>query len=152
MKGLIVIPVLALFLEPAQNLKKTCDIHLEVTSIRNTTGTIHAALYQQQAVTLPEQKNVQLVRLHKSDADIPSVHINFQRLPCGIYALAVFHDENENGTLDLNADGHLLEGAGNSNNTKINKNIITFSDAEFILTPDKKNQTIHLQYNFIDKI
>ncbi|MDO8289359.1 MAG: DUF2141 domain-containing protein [Parvibaculum sp.] len=42
--------------------------------------------------------------------------IGFLRLPPGRYAVIVFHDENDNALLDMNALGIPIEGYGFSNN------------------------------------
>jgi uncharacterized protein (DUF2141 family) len=43
----------------------------------------------------------------------------FDKVPAGRYALAVYHDENQNGILDANEIGIPREGYGFSNNPKI---------------------------------
>ncbi len=55
----------------------------------------------------------------------------FPRVPAGIYAVSVFHDENLNGRLDTNWLGIPREGVGASNNPKTGMGPPKFRAAEF---------------------
>ena len=55
----------------------------------------------------------------------------FQRVPAGVYAVSVFHDENLNGRLDTNWLGIPREGVGASNNPKPRMGPPKFAAAEF---------------------
>ena len=55
----------------------------------------------------------------------------FPRVPAGVYALSVFHDENLNGRLDTNWLGIPREGVGASNNPKPRMGPPRFAAAEF---------------------
>ncbi len=51
-------------------------------------------------------------------------------LPCGSYAVKVFHDENENGTLDTNFVGYPKEAFGFSRNAMGQFGPPSFEDAK----------------------
>ena len=55
----------------------------------------------------------------------------FPRVPVGVYAVSVFHDENLNGRLDTNWLGIPREGVGASNNPKPRMGPPKFTAAEF---------------------
>lgn len=55
----------------------------------------------------------------------------FPRVPAGVYAVSVFHDENLNGRLDTNWLGIPREGVGASNNPKRRMGPPKFAAAEF---------------------
>jgi uncharacterized protein (DUF2141 family) len=55
----------------------------------------------------------------------------FRRVPAGVYAVSVFHDENLNGRLDTNWLGIPREGVGASNNPKARMGPPKFTAAEF---------------------
>jgi uncharacterized protein (DUF2141 family) len=56
---------------------------------------------------------------------------NFNGVRPGTYAVAVFHDENSNGKLDLKFTGVPREGVGASNNAKGHMGPPSFKDAAF---------------------
>ena len=55
----------------------------------------------------------------------------FPRVPAGVYAVSVFHDENLNGRLDTNWLAIPREGVGASNNPKPRMGPPKFAAAEF---------------------
>ena len=57
----------------------------------------------------------------------------FKNIPHDTYALAVFHDENNNGILDKNALGIPLEPYGFSRNARSRFSAPPFEDAQFEL-------------------
>ena len=57
----------------------------------------------------------------------------FKNIPHDTYALAVFHDENNNGVLDKNALGIPIEPYGFSRNARARFSATPFEDAQFEL-------------------
>ena len=85
---------------------------LEVNNIESSTGNImiHLCRNQQEfigqvpvpyAIFFPAKKNTVTAKI---------------TIPKGMYAVKIFHDENENKVLDLNAANHPVEKFGFSNN------------------------------------
>jgi uncharacterized protein (DUF2141 family) len=70
-----------------------------------------------------------------------SMSYTFKNIPHDTYALAVFHDENNNGVLDKNALGIPLEPYGFSRNARARFNAPPFEDAQFEL---KGKQSIEI--------
>ncbi len=62
------------------------------------------------------------------------------------YALAVFHDENDNGKFDTNFLGIPKEGVATSNNAKGRFGPPKFNDAKFKFVPGIKLQPIRMRY------
>ena len=62
-----------------------------------------------------------------------SMSYTFKNIPHDTYALAVFHDENNNGVLDKNALGIPLEPYGFSRNARARFSAPPFKDAQFEL-------------------
>jgi len=62
-----------------------------------------------------------------------SMSYTFINIPHDTYALAVFHDENNNGVLDKNALGIPLEPYGFSRNARARFSAPPFEDAQFEL-------------------
>ena len=70
-----------------------------------------------------------------------SMSHTFKNIPHDTYALAVFHDENNNGVLDKNALGIPLEPYGFSRNARARFSAPPFEDAQFNL---KGKQSIEI--------
>jgi len=71
----------------------------------------------------------------------------FKGLPPGDYAVAVFHDENGNGTLDENVFGAPAEGYGASNNKLHATSSPTWDESKFTVTEGQQRElTIDLRY------
>jgi uncharacterized protein (DUF2141 family) len=60
----------------------------------------------------------------------------FASVAPGTYAVALFHDENDNGKLDTNFVGIPREGVGVSNNKLRSFGPPTWDDAKFALNGD----------------
>lgn len=81
---------------------------VRVTGARNAKGKIRMALYRDSQFV--EGREVEI------DAATLSAKTVFERLPQGVYAVNLFHDENMNGKMDTNFFGMPLEGYGFSHN------------------------------------
>ncbi len=64
----------------------------------------------------------------------------------GIYALAVYHDENNNHHFDRSSIGLPVEGYGFSNNAAIFLGPPSFSSARFTVKPGDNHVTMKLRY------
>lgn len=69
----------------------------------------------------------------------------FDNIPKGVYAIACYHDENDNKKLDTYFIGIPTEGTGASNNAKGFFGPPKFNDAEFNVSADT-NLTITINY------
>jgi len=73
-----------------------------------------------------------------------SQNYNFDNLPEGEYALAIYQDENKNKILDKNLLGIPTEIYGFSNNARRNFSAPSFQEAKFKLNKDLQ-QTVFLK-------
>ena len=71
---------------------------------------------------------------------------DFVDIPRGTYALAVVHDEDMNGNLDINWLGIPTEGYGFSNDVKARFGPPSFSAASFLYDGQDMKMTISLHY------
>ena len=69
----------------------------------------------------------------------------FADLPSGVYAIALFHDENGNGKLDTRM-GIPIEGVGFSRNPRLWFGPPRFSAAQFKVTGGPVNEAVKLKY------
>ncbi|MFQ5624920.1 MAG: DUF2141 domain-containing protein, partial [Paracoccaceae bacterium] len=74
------------------------------------------------------------------------VHWVFSDLKPGTYAIAVYHDENENRELDRGFLGIPLEGFGFSNDSFIGFGAPDFADAAVTVPGKGTRITIHMIY------
>jgi uncharacterized protein (DUF2141 family) len=120
-------------------------MHVQVLNIRNSTGTVDCALFESPAgfptEALRSATNVMVIKVRQTQA-----RCNFADIPPGTYALAVFHDENMNGTLDTNWLGIPTEGYGFSNDVKASLGPPSFAAASFAYDGRTVEMTIRLEY------
>jgi len=98
--GKIVIFSLLLFGSVIANIKTdSYALTIKTSGIENSEGTIVFALYNKEG-SIPDQKFRKYYR--KSNASIidRKSEITFNNLPQGVYAVTIFHDENNNGKID----------------------------------------------------
>jgi len=118
------------------------DISVEVTDIEKRGGQLYVGLYDKKEGFRDISKTYKksIVNLDSS-----SIKIVFKNIPKGIYAISVFHDENENGKLDKNFFGIPTEGYGFSNNIRPILRGASFEESKFELDSDR-NITIKIGY------
>ena len=103
-----------------------------ITSIR---GSIRVALYNKPEGFTEPKKAVHLKSVSVESATV-IVDLN---VPPGRYAVAVFHDENNNGVLDKNAFGLPTEAYGFSNNARGRFGPPDFNSCVVEIGPNTKN-------------
>jgi uncharacterized protein (DUF2141 family) len=120
-------------------------MHVQIRNIRNSTGTVDCALFESPegfpTEALRAVTNVMVIKVRQTQA-----RCDFEDIPPGRYALAVFHDENRNGTLDTNCLGLPTEGYGFSNDVKGVFGAPAFSAASVAYDGHTLELTISLQY------
>jgi uncharacterized protein (DUF2141 family) len=146
-RAALLFAVLAFAMFPAIAFaKSSCPgIHVKILNIRNSTGTVDCALFDSPAgfpvEVLLSARNVMVLKVQETQA-----RCDFEDLPPGTYALAVIHDENMNGKLDLNWLGIPKEGYGFSNDVKALLRAPSFSAASFQYDGGTLDLTISLHY------
>ena len=86
-------------------------LEVTVTNIRETTGTIRVALYNNENDFLKKFQEGKIVKVSGKE-----VTIVFDNLKKGDYAVSVYHDKNDNQEMDSNFMGIPSEPYGFSNN------------------------------------
>lgn len=132
--------ILIIFIFVFQNIRsQTADLTVIVTNIKNYDGNIKVTLYKKENFLNSAKANktewIKIEKLAKKCV--------FKDLPCGEYAITVFHDENS----DENLNRFLMfpkEGTGFSNNyhPKMKPN---FEDCK-IEVLQNKTEIIKLEY------
>lgn len=113
-------------------------IKVTVNNIDSNDGKIFLALYDNEADFLDKA-----FKGTKSAISNKQCIVTFENIPEGIYAVSIFHDENDNGKMDTNFVGIPREDYGCSNNASGFMGPPKWSDAKFELK-DNKSITIKL--------
>ncbi|MEN9700247.1 MAG: hypothetical protein RLZZ301_1445 [Bacteroidota bacterium] len=110
------------------------DLKVEVSQLSNRKGKLFVALFNQ-ATTFPtygKQWKGELIEI-----TLPKTSYTFKNISAGAYAIAVFHDENNNGKLDKNVFGAPIEDYGFSNNARETFSAPSFEKAKIQLSQDR---------------
>lgn len=97
-----------LLMTPLADAGGDATISVPVSTVRNSSGLVFIALYEQRNWLEPGR----YLAAKKVRAQKGTVVTNFNNLPRGRYAVAVWHDENANNRVDTNALGLPKEGYG----------------------------------------
>ena len=103
-------------------------IMVEIKKMVSDKGTVYFGLYDSQ----DNFANRNPLKVSKSTIENGKVHILFDHLKPGIYAITCYHDANDNGKLDFAANGVPVEDYGATNNV-MNYGPPRFEDAKFEL-------------------
>ncbi len=119
------------------------SVNVELSGIRSNSGHLRASLYDQAETFRKEGRALQRLSL---PAKPGSARFAFADLPPGRYAVMVYHDENDDQTLNLRFGMFPTEGYGLSNNPKV-MGPPRFADSAFELkSGSDTNIAIELTY------
>jgi len=117
-------------------------IALNVTNIEEEVGMIWVGIYDSEANFLvKEQAIVKGYTVEHSG----KIHISFTDLPYGTYAIAIFHDLNNNGYLDQNLLGIPSEPFAFSRRPKSKFRMPKFEEVAVTFSPDRQEITLPLK-------
>lgn len=112
---------------------QTADLILKVTNIHPLTGKIMVAVFNSKETYFDVDK---MYVGYEIAADSSVVGYVIQDLPDGIYAITIYHDEDNNGEMNRSWLGMPKEGYAFSNNFTSAIRPASFSDAAFQLSRD----------------
>ncbi len=104
-------------------------LSLSITNLRNNKGHVLISVYKD-GVGYPEELD-KAVRRAKLTITNKTASVSFAGLASGNYAIAILHDENNDGKMNTNFLGIPKEGYGFSNNVMGTFGPPTFSKASF---------------------
>ena len=81
-----------------------------------------------------------------SALDLRVTLVVLEDIPPGTYAAAAYHDENDNGRLDLTSVGVPAEGRGYSNTPEAGFSVPDFDEASFVHGEGETRVSITLAY------
>lgn len=120
-------------------------IHVKILDIRSSTGAVACALFES-SVGFPTEylhaaTQIMVIKVRDRQA-----RCDFEDIAPGRYALAVVHDENMNGKLDVNWLGIPQEGYGFSNDASALLGAPSFTAASFPYDGRILEMTVALSY------
>jgi len=140
---LLLTPILifALFLNSTQAGETSGTLNIAVEGFPNSEGSAMVAVFGSKKA-YDEGSSTVKARVKVDDQKALAIFID---LKYGIYAVAVFHDENANGKLDKNFLGIPKESYGHSNNVRGSFGPPSFDKAKFEFGSPEKQIEIKLE-------
>lgn len=121
----------------AQNQK---PLEVIIENVNNDQGLMMVALFNSEETFTSKPWKGEKPGAHKG-----AMHVFFNDVPAGKYAIAVYHDENQNAKMDSNFMGIPKEGYGFSNDAMGTFGPPSFEKA-LIQWTGVETYTIHLKY------
>lgn len=120
---------------PAQLQKGSSLLTVRVEGLRSSSGSVRVALFASEAGFPGDAARA--VRVRKSEIAAGRARVELAELAAGTYAVAVLHDENDNGQLDTGFLGIPSEGLGASNDAQGRFGPADWEDARFELRGER---------------
>ncbi|MBN3909508.1 MAG: DUF2141 domain-containing protein [Nostoc sp. NMS1] len=117
---------------------------LEIDGLKNKEGEVCVSIFAS-SEGFPSDRDRGLQKQCTKITDTP-LPITFENLKAGSYAVAVFHDQNNDRILNSNVFGIPKEGFGFSRNPEIRTGAPKFSEAAFLVAGPNTNIQIQLKY------
>jgi uncharacterized protein (DUF2141 family) len=124
------------------NSQNTTTLTIKILNIKTVSGQIRIGFYNS-ASSFPAENKTCFNKIVKPK-NIGEISIPFTDIPYGTYAIAIYHDKNENKKLDKNLVGYPKEPFAFSNNFKPLISAPKFSDCSFEFSKTNKIITIKL--------
>ena len=115
------------------------DLNLVIKGVDDIKGSMYIAVFDNEE-SFPDFGKQLVEKVLPVDAK--TLNFTFKNLPNDDYAVAIFHDKNNNGVLDKNAFGFPLEPYGFSRNARARFSAPAFNDAKIELNGD---ETLEIQ-------
>ena len=120
------------------------EIIVDINNLKNYSGLARVCLYSSNdGFPIKSEKAFKTIVIN---LEKDGVRARFVDIPYGEYAVAVLHDENKNGKMDLSWMMLPEEGFGASN--IMGKRTIppAFDDAKFLLHSEERILKVHIHY------
>ena len=121
------------------------DLAVEVHDVRSVDGRLYVAVHSPESKsTFPAVTGA--VATLRPQAQVGALRLVLRDLPPGRYAVAAFHDENDNGELDSNLLGVPSEGYGFANDPDATFGPPDFEAASVVVGEDPAVAVMTLHY------
>jgi uncharacterized protein (DUF2141 family) len=115
------------------------DITVKINNLDNSKGKVLVAIYDSKDSFLNKRYKGTMSKINDNTCEV-----TFKNIPEGVYAISLFHDENDNNKMDSNFLGIPKEDYGCSNNATGFMGPPKWEDAKFELKDKSIIQTITL--------
>ena len=123
----------------AQDRTDQKNIIVTISNLDNNKGKVFVALYDSENTFLDKAYKSSITTIQNNSCEVV-----FKNVPKGIYAISLFHDENDNNKMDSNFLGIPKEDYGCSNNARGFMGPPKWKDAQFEISNNSVTQTIKL--------
>lgn len=120
------------------------DVTVTITDMRNTEGVVRACMTTQEDIFPRCRKDPESHRIVVVAGE--NMTLTFKDVKPGRYAIALLHDENDNGKADRALGMMPKEGFGFSRDAKVRMGPPKFRDAVFDFEGEAKALTIKMRY------
>lgn len=117
---------------------------MEITNLRNSDGVVRACMTRDEE-RFPRCQDAEQGYRIVVPANEATV-LRFTDVAPGTYAIALLHDENDNGRADRALGMMPTEGFGFSRDARVRMGPPDFDDAAFTVSTDSNRQTIRMRY------
>lgn len=119
--------------------QKGQDVVVNISNLNSNDGQVFVALYDSEKSFLNNSLISQQVKSVNN-----ACSVTFKNIPEGVYAVSLYHDENDNNIMDKNSFGAPKESYGCSNNAKGFFGPPKWEDAKFEIKGKPITQNIKL--------
>ena len=115
------------------------DITVKINNLESNKGKVYVAVYDSEGAFLNTGLKSTMTKITGN-----SCEVTFKNIPKGVYAISMFHDENDNNKMDSNFLGIPKEDYGCSNNATGFMGPPKWEDAKFEVKDKSITQIITL--------
>ncbi|MBI5544067.1 MAG: DUF2141 domain-containing protein [Deltaproteobacteria bacterium] len=127
-----------------ENVTGTSDLTVEMTGFRNDRGNAKIALWRSKDGFPADESKAE--RRYQAPIVGGKATLLVERLEPGDWAIAAFHDENDNGKIDLGLFGIPKEGLGVSRDAKGMLGPPSFKSAKLVIAPGERRVGFRIFY------
>lgn len=131
---------------PTAPSQATSRLTVKITGIRNAKGKIGVVLYGDGKGFPLDPSSAVAMKQVDIDPQKLTATVVFEKVPLGVYAATVLHDENMVGKMEFDSQGTPLEGYGISNNPDSSEGPPTFDESKF--TVDQADAAIEIAMTY----
>lgn len=129
-------------IEPVRLESETASFQLTITGFGKIEGNVRIAMFNSEESYNKKEEPIYAIELPVNDT---KVSWDVEALPKGEYAIAIYHDKNENGKLDTNMLGIPKERYGFSNDARGKFGPASWRDAHFSVIDDVYLHEVHIK-------
>ncbi|MEW4924241.1 DUF2141 domain-containing protein [Algibacter sp. 2305UL17-15] len=115
------------------------EVIVNISNLKSNDGKVFVALYNSEESFLGKGFKAMVAKIENNNCEVI-----FKNVPNGIYAVSMFHDENDNNKMDTMVFGIPKEDYGCSNNAKGFMGPPKWDDAKFTINNKSVTQNIKL--------